>query len=69
MKFICFGDENMVKAENLVKRYGANYALNDVSFEIGEGEIVGLLPLGAGIKNLGQDKPPQNGAGYGNNRR
>ena len=39
----------MIKIENLVKRYGANYALDDISFTVSEGEIVGFLgPNGAG---------------------
>lgn len=39
----------MIKIEHLTKKYGDRYAINDVSFEIGDGEIVGFLgPNGAG---------------------
>ncbi|MCQ2385599.1 MAG: ABC transporter ATP-binding protein, partial [Clostridia bacterium] len=39
----------MIHVEHLTKRYGAAYALFDVSFDVGAGEIAGLLaPNGAG---------------------
>src|SRR4028118_1133846 len=39
----------MVEVENLSKTYGAAYAVRDISFRIGKGEILGFLgPNGAG---------------------
>ena len=39
----------MIKIDHLVKNYGSNCAVDDVSFEVKKGEIVGLLgPNGAG---------------------
>jgi ABC-2 type transport system ATP-binding protein len=39
----------MIEIANLVKRYGDVTAVNDISFTIGEGEVVGFLgPNGAG---------------------
>lgn len=39
----------MIQVEHLTKRYGEHTAIEDVSFEVGEGEILGFLgPNGAG---------------------
>ena len=42
-------DKMVLRAEHLVKRYGKRTVVNDVSFDVKQGEIVGLLgPNGAG---------------------
>src|SRR5690349_14700120 len=39
----------MIKVENLTKRYARTVAVNDISFEVEKGQIVGFLgPNGAG---------------------
>jgi ABC-2 type transport system ATP-binding protein len=41
--------EVVIKAEGLTKRYGANLAVDHIDFEVGAGEIVGILgPNGSG---------------------
>jgi ABC-2 type transport system ATP-binding protein len=41
--------DNVIEAKGLTKRYGAAYAVNDVTFNVAAGEIFGLLgPNGAG---------------------
>jgi len=63
----------MIKVENLTKRYGSVTAVNQISFEVAKGEIVGFLgPNGAGksttMKMLSCYLPPTSGraevAGY-----
>jgi len=56
----------MIKVENLTKKYGNVTALNGVSFELSEGEVVGILgPNGAGkttlLRTLVMFLPPDDG--------
>ena len=42
-------EQLVLRTEGLVKRYGKRTVVNDVSFDVKQGEIVGLLgPNGAG---------------------
>ena len=56
----------MISAEQLTKRFGAFTAIEDVSFEVARGEIVGFLgPNGAGksttMRILAGVFPPSHG--------
>ena len=49
MDIILIGGNAMIEVKNLVKKYGPNTAVKNVSFTINDGEIVGFLgPNGAG---------------------
>ncbi len=63
----------MIKVEHLTKRYAGHTAVQDISFEVGKGEIMGFLgPNGAGksttMRILSSFMPPTSGrasiAGY-----
>jgi len=63
----------MIKVENLTKRYAGHTAIKDLTFEVGNGEIMGFLgPNGAGktttMRILASFMPPTSGrvsiAGY-----
>ncbi len=61
-----------IRVENLVKTYGKQNAVNDITFNINSGEIVGFLgPNGAGktttMKILTCFIPPSSGRAYINN--
>src|SRR5581483_5956235 len=56
----------MIKVENLTKRYAGTTAIRDLSFEVGQGEIMGFLgPNGAGksttMRILAGFMPPTSG--------
>jgi len=59
----------LIRVENIVKRFGPHLAVDDVSFSVGRGEVVGLLgPNGAGktttIRMITGFLPPTSGKAF-----
>ena len=51
MIFYKIGGNVLIKVENVTKNYGENVAVNNISFEIQDGEIVGFLGPNGARKN------------------
>ncbi len=49
------GGNVLIKVENVTKKYGGHVAVNNISFEVKDGEIVGFLgPNGARKNNYNE---------------
>src|SRR5439155_24952866 len=61
------GDDPALSVDHLTKRFGQRLAFDDVSFEVGQGEVFGFLgPNGAGktttVRTLGTLLAPTSGS-------
>lgn len=45
----------MIKVENVTKKYGSYVAIDNINFEINEGEIVGFLGPNGARKNYNNE--------------
>ncbi len=66
LRVVCLKYCEMIKVENLTKRYAGQPAIQDLNFEVGKGEIMGFLgPNGAGksttMRILSSFMPPTSG--------
>jgi len=44
--------ESVIRMQHVTKRYGREFALNDVSLEVPPGVVLALLPTAAGVLDL-----------------
>ena len=55
----------MIKIEHLVKNYGTTCAVDDISFSVEEGEIVGLLAIQPGLSKNPERDPSEMETAWG----